>query len=120
MFMPGLSINCLLLLCLTHVLFPRLRPTTKQFFTFSYYDEQTGLYNPGWDDLKLVGFWIVVFTGLRAGVMDYVLVPYARWVGIGKKKATMRFAEQAWLLIYYAVFVSVGTVSRQINIPSSS
>lgn len=108
---PGLSINCLLLLALTHIIFPTLRLRTSQFFYLSYYEPQTGRYATGWDDLKSVSFWIVVFTALRAGFMDYILVPYARWVGISKKKATIRFAEQAWLLIYYAVFWSLGMVS---------
>jgi len=104
----GLSINCLLLLTLTHVFFPRLRPSTTPFFTLSYYDSASGRYMPGVEDLKMVAFCVVIFTGLRAATMDYALIPLARWLGIGKKKATIRFAEQAWLLLYYIVFWSVG------------
>lgn len=106
----GLSINLLLLLALTHLCFPRARRRTQKFFTLSYYDPSTGLYMQGWDDLSLVTFWIVVFTGLRAGVMDYVLKPYARWGGVEKPKARVRFAEQAWLLLYYSVFWTLGMV----------
>ncbi|KAL1310683.1 hypothetical protein AAFC00_000944 [Neodothiora populina] len=104
----GLSINCLLLLAMTHALFPSLRPRTGQFFMLSYHDEPTGLYHQGWDDFKFVTFWIVVFTALRAATMDYVLIPLAKYAGVSKKKATIRFAEQAWLLIYYAVFWTLG------------
>lgn len=107
----GLSINCILLLTLTHVLFPSLRYSTTHFFTLSYYDATTGLYNQGWDDLKLVALWIIVFTGLRAATMDYVLIPIARMAGTNKKKATVRFAEQAWMLVYYIVFWTLGMVS---------
>lgn len=113
---PGLSINCLLLLVFTHLLFPSLRPTTGQFFSFQYHDSKTGLYNAGWDDLKLVALWIVIFTALRAATMDYVLLPCAKYVGINKKKATIRFAEQAWMLIYYCVFWTLGTVSRHFDV----
>jgi acyl-CoA-dependent ceramide synthase len=42
--------------------------------------------------------------------MDYALVPMARKCGIYKKKATIRFAEQAWLVLYYATFWTLGTV----------
>jgi acyl-CoA-dependent ceramide synthase len=108
--MPGLSINVLMLLVLTHVCFPSLRSSTIQYFTLSYYDAQTGLYNPGWQDLKFVSLCIIVFTALRAAAMDYALVPMARKCGIHKKKATIRFAEQAWLVLYYATFWSLGTV----------
>ncbi|KAG9743522.1 sphingosine N-acyltransferase lac1, partial [Aureobasidium melanogenum] len=105
----GLSINVLMLLVLTHVCFPSLRSSTIQYFTLSYYDAQTGLYNPGWQDLKFVSLCIIVFTGLRAAAMDYALVPMARKCGIHKKKATIRFAEQAWLVLYYAAFWFLGT-----------
>lgn len=99
-----------MLLVLTHVCFPSLRSSTIQYFTLSYYDEQTGLYNPGWQDLKFVSLCIIVFTALRAAAMDYALVPMARKCGIYKKKATIRFAEQAWLVLYYATFWFLGTV----------
>lgn len=42
--------------------------------------------------------------------MDYVLKPLARMGGIQKKKATIRFAEQGWLLIYCSIFWSLGMV----------
>ncbi|KAJ9625769.1 Sphingosine N-acyltransferase lag1 [Taxawa tesnikishii (nom. ined.)] len=104
----GLSINLVLLLAFTHLLFPSLRTNTSKFFSLSYLDPQSGLYTQGWDDLRFVAFWIVIFTGLRAGTMDYILIPYAQWAGIHKRKAKIRFAEQAWLLIYYAVFSPLG------------
>ncbi|KAL2350100.1 TLC domain-containing protein [Cryomyces antarcticus] len=105
---PCLSVNLLLLLTLTHVSFPRARWRTRKFFELSYYDASSGLYVQGWDDFCLVSLWIVVFTGLRAAVMDYVLIPFARWGGIEKKKARIRFAEQAWLFLYYVMFWSLG------------
>ena len=106
----GIAINCMLLLVLTHICFPTLRPSTTPFFSFSYYVPQTGLYNPGWQDMKLVATWVIIFTGLRASTMDYILVPLATTVGVSKKRATVRFAEQAWLLLYYIVFWSIGMV----------
>lgn len=102
-----------MLLVLTHAVFPSLRTHTIQYFTLSYYDAQTGLYNPGWQDLKLVSLCIIVFTALRAAAMDYVLIPIARWCGIHKKKATIRFAEQAWLVSYYSVFCCLGMVRHK-------
>ena len=54
-----------------------------------------------------------MFTGLRATVMDYVLVPFADLVGVEKRKGKARFAEQAWVLIYDTSFWSVGMVSKE-------
>ena len=109
--LTGLSINCILLLTLTHLFFPSLRPRTAHYFNLSYRDHATGLYYQGWNDMKFVSFWIVIFTALRAAAMDYVLVPLAKSLGITKKKTTIRFAEQAWLLVYYAVFWTLGMVN---------
>ena len=58
----------------------------------------------------MVSYWVVFFTGLRASVMDFILTPLAKRVGIEKVKDRTRFAEQAWLSIYYIVFWSLGMV----------
>ena len=106
--------NLLLLLALTHMCFPRSRRQTRKFFELNYYDSSTGRYAVGWDDFFTVSFWIIVFTGLRVVVMDYVLVPLAQHSGIAKKKKKIRFAEQAWVLIYYGSFWSLGMVGSTI------
>lgn len=40
--------------------------------------------------------------------MDYVLGPLAAQCGINKRKAKIRFAEQAWILLYYLMFWTTG------------
>jgi acyl-CoA-dependent ceramide synthase len=52
----------------------------------------------------MVMYWFVLFTGLRASVIDFVLVPFAHRVGIESKKDITRFGEQAWEFIYYSTF----------------
>ncbi|KAI9696373.1 MAG: sphingosine N-acyltransferase lag1 [Candelina mexicana] len=104
----GLATNLLLLLGLTHLCFPRARRQTRKFFELSYYNSDSGGYAIGWDDLFMVLYWIVVFTGMRAAVIDYVLMPLAQWGGVEKKKNRIRFAEQAWLLLYYVPFWTLG------------
>ena len=111
----GLSVNLILLLFLTHTLFPRARTATSRFFRLSYYDPEANVYNRGPDDLYFVAFAIVIFTALRAATMDYILKPYAQWKGLNKRKTT-RFSEQAWILIYDSFFWSVGMV-RIFSIP---
>ena len=91
---------------------PRARRHTRKFFELSYRNDETGNYAQGPNDVAMVVYWIVVFTGLRAAVMDYCLVPFAKWGGVKGKKDTMRFAEQAWLLLYYALFWSLGMVIK--------
>ena len=107
---PGLSMNLVLLLTMTHAAFPRARRHTRKFFSLSYYNPRTGEYALGWDDMNLVFYWIVVLTGLRAVTMDYVLIPFAQLAGIDKRKTRTRFAEQAWIFIYYVGFFSLGMV----------
>jgi hypothetical protein len=106
---PGFSVNIILLIFLAHTLFPRARPATSRFFRLSYYDAESGQYLQGPDDICLVAFWIVAFTGLRAGTMDYILKPIAQWYGLSKRNTT-RFTEQAWLFIYDSIFWSLGMV----------
>jgi acyl-CoA-dependent ceramide synthase len=77
----------------------------------SYRDPDSGMYARGWDDMYLVFFYIVVFTGLRAAVMDYLLTPLAKMGGIRSQKLRTRFAEQSWLVLYCAVIWSLGMVS---------
>jgi acyl-CoA-dependent ceramide synthase len=106
----GLAVNLLVLLALTHMSFPRARRHTRKFFELSYYNEETGEYRAGWNDAWMVSFYIVVFTGLRAAAMDYILMPLAAKGGVKSKRDLTRFGEQAWLLIYYTVFWTLGMV----------
>lgn len=55
-------------------------------------------------------YWIIIFTGMRCAVMDYILAPFATWAGLRKTKAIVRFAEQAWIMLYAAVFWMTGMV----------
>jgi acyl-CoA-dependent ceramide synthase len=107
---PGLSLNLLILLFLTHLCFPLARRHTRKFFALSYYNPDSGEYCAGWDDAWMVSFWIVVFTGLRAAVMDYILMPLAKKGGVKTARDQTRFAEQAWLLVFYSVFWPLGMV----------
>ena len=106
-----MTLNLLIIHALTHVLLPRARDTTRPFFQLSYYNPASGMYKRGSDDFYFVAYWTVVFTGLRAACMDYVLFPLARFAGITKEKTQTRFAEQAWLLVYYTPYFVLGMVS---------
>ena len=88
--------------------FPSAQHHTRKFFRISYYNPETGLYALGWDDIWFVFYWIIVCTGARCSVMDYALVPLARWAGIKKKKAQVRFAEQGWMVLCYGTLWCFG------------
>ncbi|KAK4183703.1 putative sphingosine N-acyltransferase [Podospora australis] len=103
----GLSFNLLALLFLAHGM-PRAREHTSKFFMLSYYNPDSGKYFLGGKDGYLMLFCVVLFTGLRAATMEYILSPFARAQGIHKKKDVTRFSEQAWLLVYYCVFWPLG------------
>lgn len=103
-----------------HVYFLDAAAFTRKFTTLSYYHNKTGKYGAGWDDAYMVVFWVVCFTGLRAGVMEYFLDPFALKRGIKLKSTRVRFAEQAWLFIYYSVFWTVGMVSYPRHLRTSN
>ncbi len=105
----GFSFNLLALLFLAHGM-PRARDYTAKYFTLSYYNPETGDYGMGWADGHLILFCIVLFTGLRAATMEYVLAPFAKAQGISKRKDITRFSEQAWLSVYYFFFWPLGLV----------
>jgi acyl-CoA-dependent ceramide synthase len=60
----------------------------------------------------MVVYWILLFTGLRASVINFVLEPFAQRLGIESKKDITRFGEQAWAFIYYSTFWSLGIVEH--------
>ena len=106
----GIAVNLLLLLALTHLCFPRARSYTRKFYELSYANPVSGRYAKGWDDSALVGFSVVVFTGLRVAVMEYVLAPLAEAFGIEKRKDKVRFTEQTWVFLYNLASWSMGMV----------
>jgi very-long-chain ceramide synthase len=118
--LSGIALNLLSLLFLIHIALPEARYYTQKFITLSHHNEGTNRYALGWDDSLFVCFWIVLLTGLRAGVIDYILIPLAAWAGIDKKKAKVRFAEQAWLICHHGTSWSCGVVSVQNGFTSFS
>ncbi|KAI0008279.1 longevity assurance proteins LAG1/LAC1 [Xylariaceae sp. FL0662B] len=104
----GLSFNLIALIFLAHLFIPKARPHTSKFFTISYYNPASGAYAIGSDDYCFISFCVILFTGLRAGFMEHILAPLARYWGISKRKDMTRFSEQAWMLVYYAFFWTVG------------
>ncbi|KAI7366446.1 sphingosine N-acyltransferase lac1 [Hortaea werneckii] len=100
----GLSVNLMLFVGLSYVLFPSLRENMTAFFRLSYPSSEPGMYGQGSRDLYIVGSFIVFFTALRALCLDYLLLPLAGWCGIAKKKGRVRFAEQSYMMVYYALY----------------
>ncbi|KAI6784257.1 Sphingosine N-acyltransferase-like protein [Emericellopsis cladophorae] len=104
----GLSFNLIALLFLAHGFIPKARSVTHKFFHLSYLNDTTGRYGVGIDDVYLIAFCVVAFTGLRAWTMEYVLAPIAKMGGVTKRKDLTRFSEQAWLLVYYCFLWPLG------------
>ncbi|KAK5111720.1 hypothetical protein LTR85_011765 [Meristemomyces frigidus] len=105
----GLSVNLILLVSLSYVLFPALRTRMSAFFWLSYRSSRKpGFYDVGERDIYLMASFIVFFTALRAFLLDYVLMPVAGWAGIDKRKGRIRFAEQSYMMIYYLIYWTWG------------
>jgi acyl-CoA-dependent ceramide synthase len=110
-----LAFSLLALLGLTHHLIPDAQPHTTKFFTLSYYNRSSGKYSNGKDDVFLIMIFIVLFTGLRAAVMKYLLVPFAKMSGVRKNKDLTRFSEQSWMLCYYGISWTIGMVLTSVT-----
>jgi acyl-CoA-dependent ceramide synthase len=82
---------------------------TTPFFQMSYYQPETGLYTQGRDDIYFVISAVIAFTAVRAIFIEWILRPLAKATGL-KKKASLRFAEQAWLVVYDTTYWSYGVV----------
>ncbi|RFU76650.1 longevity assurance s lag1 lac1 [Trichoderma arundinaceum] len=104
----GIVFNLVALLFLSHLIIPKSRVYTRPFFQLSHYNPATGKYAIGRDDFYYVTFYLVLFTGLRDGLMNYVLSPLARRCGISKEQDVARFAEQTWMILYYCLFWPLG------------
>ena len=86
----GISLNLILLVALTYLVFPSLRESVDAFFTLQYSTGKTGEFAIGPRDTYLVAGYVVLFTGLRAALLDYALLPLAGVLGIRQKKAKVR------------------------------
>ncbi|CAG8556677.1 3242_t:CDS:2 [Diversispora eburnea] len=82
-------------------------PGSEKFFFLQNKNPNTGLYRKSKDDAYFISFWVILFTLLRAFIMDYILIPLAKMGGIRNDKRT-RFAEQGWSFLYYSVFWTIG------------
>ncbi|KAH1493835.1 hypothetical protein LV164_007566 [Aspergillus fumigatus] len=103
----GVSLTILGTLLAAHNLYPTLRPYTAPFFELSYYQPSEGVYVQGFDDVYFVVSSAITFTAVRAIAIEWIFRPAARYAGL-KRKASNRFAEQAWMWMYYAFFWTFG------------
>jgi very-long-chain ceramide synthase len=110
-FLAGIALTVLAMLMAVHNLYPSLRAYTTPFFQISYYQPSTGLYHQGYDDIYFILCSVIGLTAVRAITIDWIFRPIAKLVGL-KKKACVRFAEQAWLLGYDGSVWAMGMVSR--------
>ncbi|KAJ1976684.1 Sphingosine N-acyltransferase lag1 [Dimargaris verticillata] len=61
------------------------------------------------DDAYFVTFWVIAFTLIRAATMKYLLGPLAdQFQSLKELSKRVRFCEQLWLVIYYAISFTVG------------
>lgn len=65
-------------------------------------------YGKGFDDFKFVAFYVVVLTFTREFVMQQLLRPLARRMGIFSRSKQSRFMEQVYTAIYHGLLGLVG------------
>lgn len=65
-------------------------------------------YDIGLNDIYFTVFWIINLLFLRSFLIVSCFRPCAKLLGIKKFKATQRFIEQTWSIIYYSISWSFG------------
>ena len=91
-----------------HTLVPSARRYTQPFYELPYPDVE-GQYLQGSDDALFVLGWLVMITAIRAAIIEGTY-QYITWLRVMSHKACMRFAEQAFLLVYDGTSFSLGMV----------
>ncbi|KAJ6626537.1 TLC domain-containing protein, partial [Mycena sp. CBHHK59/15] len=70
-------------------------------------------YAKGYGDLALLAYTVVLFSFLRLVLSHYAFPALARSRGITKKTKLLRFGEQGYAVVYFAVFGAWGYVMSQ-------
>lgn len=91
-----------------HSLFPFVRSYTRLFYELPH-AQGNGQYVQGSEDALFVLGWLVLMTAIRATVIECVYEFVTR-IRVMSRKASMRFAEQGFLLIYYSISFQMGMV----------
>ena len=91
-----------------HSLVPLVRPYTTLFYKLPY-AQGNGQYVQGSEDALFVLGWLVLMTAIRATVIE-CLYEFVTRLRVMSRKASMRFAEQGFLLIYDFTSFSMGMV----------
>lgn len=107
----GISLTTLSTLLAAHTLYPSVQSFTVPFFQMSYYHPESGKYKQGWDDVYFVISAVFAFTAVRGICLEWIFTPLGRYAGM-KRKASVRFAEQAWLVCYDLTYWSYGMVCK--------
>lgn len=96
---------------------PEENPFTRMFVISHPLPRQLGevrtFYGKGIHDIPFLGFYIVVFSFIRQSHTEYIIKPYARWLGLKGGKA-QRFVDQGYAVSYWgsaSIFGLVGPAS---------
>ncbi|TID30273.1 hypothetical protein CANINC_001153 [Pichia inconspicua] len=81
-----------------------------KFLRLSYQIPNTNppLYEKGWNDFAFVAQMMIFFTFLREFMMQVILKPMARYLGIKGKSKIARFNEQTYAIFYYGITSPLG------------
>lgn len=106
------SASLILVALSIHTVVPSARRYTRQFYELPYPDVE-GQYLQGADDALFVFGWLVMITATRAAIIEGTY-QYVTWLRVMSHKACMRFAEQAFLVVYDGTSFSLGMVRGNI------
>ena len=105
---PVVSWSLILSVATIHSLAPPIRSYTRLLYELPY-AQGNGQYVQGSEDAMFVLGWLVLMTAIRAAIIEGVYEVVTR-LRVMSRKASMRFAEQGFLLIYYSISFPMGMV----------
>ena len=102
-------------MAVTHSLVPTVRLYTRRFYELPY-AQGNGQYVQGSEDALFVLGWLVLMTAIRATIIECIY-EFATRLRVMSRKASMRFAEQGFLLFYDFTSFSMGMVRTRFARP---
>lgn len=102
------SWSLILFVATIHSLFPLVRPYTTPFYELPY-TQGNGQYVQGSEDALFVLGWLVLMTAIRATIIQ-CLYEFITRLRVMSRNASMRFAEQGFILTYHFTSFSMGMV----------
>ncbi|KAN0065711.1 sphingosine N-acyltransferase lag1 [Thecaphora frezii] len=71
-------------------------------------DADLARFQKGYDDIKFLAFYVVIFSFIRQTTTLYLFKPFAKWWGVKGEAKQNRFTEQGYAVLYWGSAAAFG------------